>query len=80
MNLFFIIWIVVATAVTFALVLWSLIEVIRVYRQVKSTPYDIKIMNKENVDEFIKSSQWHEHLQKCPGKKHSKCVKIIKND
>ena len=78
MNLFLIIWTVVVTAVMFAVLLWAFVELFRLNKQLKNDYHDLKIMNKNNVDEFIKSPEWHEHLQNCSGKKHSKCVTINK--
>ena len=69
---------IVVTAVVSAVLIWSFVELFRFHKKIKNTPHDIKIMNQKNVDEFIQSKQWHDHLQTCPGKKHSKCVTINK--
>ena len=70
-----IIWSVVAVLGSISAI-WLIINVVKTNREIKQAHADFKIMNKHNVDDFIKSKQWHDHLKTCSGKKHSKCVTI----
>lgn len=60
-------------------IVWSVINAWKLNKALQKHHDDIKIMNKNNVDKFINSKQWHDHLAICQGKQHQKCA-IINND